>query len=101
MEEEFPKEKFFEIMGKSYDLEDSVLYQIMDEKSTYKDTETQADKKKQKYYRVLTKIRHKNILEKSDSETYVKSPDRNNAVFWFPKFWGIYILDNAKNRSNY
>ena len=27
---------------------------------------------------------------------WLKSPDRNNAVFWFPKFWGIYILDNAK-----
>merc|ERR1711976_279853 len=33
-------------MGKSYDLEDSILYRIMDEESTKKDTETQTDKKR-------------------------------------------------------
>ena len=44
-------------------------------------------------------------LLESDKETgkhrfqfhcFIKSPNRNNAVFRFPKFWGIYILDNVK-----
>ena len=33
--------------------------------------------------------------------TVLKSPNRNNAVFRFPKFWGIYILDNVKNHPQF
>ena len=28
-----------------------------------------------------------------------KSPNRNNAVFRVPKFWGKYILDNVKKST--
>ena len=31
MEENFTKKKFFEVMGKSYDLDDGLLYRIIDE----------------------------------------------------------------------
>ena len=41
MERNFPKEKFFEIMGKSYDLEDSILYRILN-------TQTGKDPEKEK-----------------------------------------------------
>ena len=42
MEKNFEKEKFFEVMGKSYDLEDSILYRIQkteDKKKSNKDGE--------------------------------------------------------------
>ena len=31
MENHFPRKKFFEVMGKSYDLDDGLLYRIIDE----------------------------------------------------------------------
>ena len=48
MERNFPKEKFFEVMGKSYDLEDSILYRIQkteDKKKSDKDGKPQEAKK--------------------------------------------------------
>ena len=66
MEEKFPKKKFFEIMGKSYDLEDSILYRIMDEESTKKDTETQTDKKRIESWLMSNIFR------------YVENPEKHN-----------------------
>ena len=48
MEKNFPKEKFFEVMGKSYDLEDSILYRIQkteDKKKSGKDGDVKEPKK--------------------------------------------------------
>ena len=48
MEKNFEKEKFFEVMGKSYDLEDSILYRIQkteDKKKSGKDGEVKEPKK--------------------------------------------------------
>ena len=48
MEKNFEKEKFFEVMGKSYDLEDSILYRIQkteDKKKSGKDGEVKESKK--------------------------------------------------------
>ena len=48
LEKNFSKEQFFEVMGKSYDLEDSILYRIQkteDKKKTGKDGETKEPKK--------------------------------------------------------
>ena len=44
MEENFTKEYFFEVMGKSYDLEDSILYRI--EGMEQKNNRTNADNEK-------------------------------------------------------
>ena len=67
MEENFPKKKFFEVMGKSYDLEDSILYRIIDEKSTQTESESQKDKKD-----VVESWLMSNIFR------YVENPDKNN-----------------------
>ena len=47
MERHFKKEKFFEVMGKSYDLEDSILYRIQktEDKKSGKDGEVNQAKK--------------------------------------------------------
>ena len=67
MEEHFPKKKFFEIMGKSYDLEDSILYRIIDEKSTKTESESQKDKKG-----IVESWLMSNIFR------HVENPDKNN-----------------------
>ena len=64
MEENFSKEKFFEIMGKSYDLEDSILYRIIDEKSTQTESESKKD--------IVESWLMSNIFR------YVENPDKNN-----------------------
>ena len=46
MEKNFPKTYFFEVMGKSYDLEDSILYRI--ENTEPKDNRTEANKEDEK-----------------------------------------------------
>ena len=69
MEENFPKKYFFEIMGKSYDLEDSILYRILDEKSTKTESESQKDKKSNEK---IESWLMSNIFR------YVENPDKNN-----------------------
>ena len=51
-------------MGKSYDLEDSILYRIIDEKSTQTESESQKD--------IVESWLMSNIFR------YVENPDKNN-----------------------
>ena len=69
MEENFAKKKFFEIMGKSYDLEDSILYRILDEKSSKTESESQKDKK--------DSVQVESWLM-SNIFRHVENPDKNN-----------------------
>jgi len=66
MEENFPKKYFFEVMGKSYDLEDSILYRI----------ERKEDKKRTKDGDTSTERTVESWLM-SDIFRYVENPEKN------------------------
>ena len=70
MEKNFEKEKFFEVMGKSYDLEDSILYRI--QKTEDKKSGKQGEKESRKFETWLMSnvFRH---VENPDKE---KSPEQ-------------------------
>ena len=76
MEDNFTKEYFFEVMGKSYDLEDSILYRI--EGMEQKNNRTNADNEKKETTTDSKKSTKMESWLMSNIFRYVENPNKMN-----------------------